>query len=325
MYSSFAVAASFGALRLLGSSDLNVVYASPATAAAPALVAKLRHGVPYVLVVQDVWPDSVFAAGFLTEGPIHRTAHDWLSTFVNSVYRHASHIVVISEGMRRLLISRGVPAERLTVIYNWASEQDGLSPLTFPNRSKVEPLHLMYAGNVGAPQGLDNVIRALARVPREKFHFTIVGGGSGLQSLRELVRREGLSNVDFKEPVSPSALRQLQAGAHVHLVSLIDDPLFRVTIPSKLQELMNSGVAILAVAPGEVADLVSQAAAGLAVTPGDDSTLADALMDLSDRPNEWFSACGLSGRRFYQARMGSAVGRQGYQEAIRKSIMDHVD
>ena len=315
MYASFAASASLGGAGILGRADLNVVYSSPATAAAPAMLAKLLYGVPYVLVVQDLWPDSVFAAGFLREGLIHHTAYACLNAFVNASYREAEHIVVISEGMKALLIERGVRDEQITVIYNWA-EAPGDGPQDVPARDQDQPLHIMYAGNVGAPQGLDNVVRALALLPDEEFHLTVIGGGAQLDSLRALTEALGLQNVEFVGPVPRAGVDAYLATAHIHLVSLIDDPLFTVTVPSKLQSLLSVGLPILAVAPGETADIVRRAGAGATVAPGDPQVLASALQRLARQPDEWFRQSGRDGYRFFGEHMDGASAAQLAAEAL---------
>lgn len=299
----------------MGKADLNVVYSSPATAAAPAMLAKRLHGVPYVLVVQDLWPDSVFAAGLLREGLIHHTAYACLNAFVNASYREAEHIVVISEGMKALLIERGVPEEKLTVIYNWAGAP-GDGPLEAPSRNPGEPLRIMYAGNVGAPQGLDNVVRALALLPQEDFHFTVVGGGAQLDSLRALTEALDLRNVEFVGPVPRAGVDAYLATAHIHLVSLIDDPLFTVTVPSKLQSLLAMGLPILAVVPGEAADIVRRAGAGATVAPGDPRALASVLRRLAREPDEWLKRSGKHGYRFYSEHMDGSAAAHLAAEAL---------
>lgn len=315
MYASFAASASLGGTGILGRTDLNVVYSSPATAAAPAMLSKRLHGVPYVLVVLDLWPDSVFAAGFLREGLVHHAAHACLNAFVNASYREAEHIAVTSEGMKAQLIERGVPEGKLTVIYNW-DDTPGGGPLTVPTRKPGTPLRIMYAGNVGPPQGLDNVVRALALLPQEDFHFTVVGGGVQLDSLRALTAGLGLQNVEFVGPVPRAGVNAYLATAHIHVVSLIDDPLFSVTVPSKLQSLMSMGLPVLAVAPGETVDIVRRAGAGATVGPGDPEALASALRRLVHQPDEWFRRRGKDGYRFYNEHMSGAAAARLAAEAV---------
>ena len=322
MYATFAASTSLRGTGILGRADLNVVYSSPATAAAPAMLAKRLHGVPYILVVQDLWPDSVFAAGFLREGLVHHTAYACLNAFVNASYREAEHIIVISEGMKSVLVERGVPEAKLTVIYNWA-DSTGDGPLTVPSHMPGEPLRIMYAGNVGAPQGLDNVVRALALLPQTEFRFTVIGGGAELGALKSLTEALGLQNVEFIGPVPPVEMNAHLITAHVHLVTLIDDPLFTVTVPSKLQSLMSLGLPILAVAPGEAADLVSRAEAGVTVNPGDPELLATALLELQAKPDEWFRLAGMLGRKSYAHQMDKSVAERQVAHSLGKALGNH--
>src|ERR1022692_711072 len=58
-YVSYAATSSLVGARLLRSSDVALVYSSPATAATAAMLARATSRTPYVLFVQDMWPDSV--------------------------------------------------------------------------------------------------------------------------------------------------------------------------------------------------------------------------------------------------------------------------
>ncbi len=111
---------------------------------------------------------------FFREGMAHHTAGACLNAFVNVSYREAEHIVVISQGMKALRIKRGVRERKVTVIHDWAGPP-GDRPLEVPPRKPGEPLRIMDAGNVGPPQGLDNVVRALALLLQEESDFTVIG------------------------------------------------------------------------------------------------------------------------------------------------------
>jgi hypothetical protein len=58
MYTSFAASSSLGSRKVLKTADVAVIYSSPATAAAAPMLNERLHGVPYILIIQDVWPDS---------------------------------------------------------------------------------------------------------------------------------------------------------------------------------------------------------------------------------------------------------------------------
>jgi colanic acid biosynthesis glycosyl transferase WcaI len=122
-YMSWALASAVLGQRSLRRADVALVYSSPATAALPTMVARLLWRTPYVLLIQDVWPDSIFASGFLA-GARTRWIHQLVDVFVQNSYAHAAHIVVISPGMTDLLIDRGVPQDKISVVYNWLPDSE---------------------------------------------------------------------------------------------------------------------------------------------------------------------------------------------------------
>ena len=78
-------------------------------------------GSPYVLYVQDLWPDSVFATQFLTQSTVRRVLRG-LDPYLQQLYRSAAHVVAITPGMRETLVERGLRITR-SVVYNWVDEQ----------------------------------------------------------------------------------------------------------------------------------------------------------------------------------------------------------
>ncbi len=138
-YGSFATASAMAASDLRGY-DVALVYGSPVTAVTAPMVGKMRFGLPYVLNVQDVWPDSIFATGFLDSGVARKSAERAFGGFVNSAYRRAAAVVGISPGMRELLVSRGVPADKAHYVYNWVADEDDIQPVAVPERRAGDPL-----------------------------------------------------------------------------------------------------------------------------------------------------------------------------------------
>ena len=98
-YASWALTAALWGGRAFASSEVSLVYSSPATAALPAMWQRRRRGVPYVMIVQDLWPDSIFSSGFLRRPSVRRVVEPIVNAFVNRTYRNASGVVVISPGM----------------------------------------------------------------------------------------------------------------------------------------------------------------------------------------------------------------------------------
>lgn len=83
-----------------------------------AAIMRVFRRVPIVYDVQDLWPDSLRATGMLTN-----TRALWLiGRICRLVYRAADRIVVLSPGFKERLLQRGVPREKLSIIYNWSAE-----------------------------------------------------------------------------------------------------------------------------------------------------------------------------------------------------------
>jgi glycosyltransferase involved in cell wall biosynthesis len=249
--------------------------------------------------VQDLWPDSVFATGFLTAGRASRTAKTLLTWYTQQAYLRAAHVAVISPGMRDLLIDRGVPADKVSVVYNWVDEKvmcpSEPDPKLRTRLGVTDGFVLMYAGNHGAAQALDVAIRAMAELSDlPDVHLVLVGDGVDKPVLRSLAEELDLSSVHFLDPVAPELMPALMTAADMQLVSLADQDLFRITLPSKVQS-------ILACAPGDAARVVQDAEAGLVAPPGDPVALAHVIRQAHSMPRERLRATGRARLHYYGA------------------------
>lgn len=309
-YVSWAFSSAYFGRRALRESDAVLVYSSPATAALAAICARVCHGRPFVLLVQDLWPDSIFASGFLNRPWIRRFVEPLLNVFVGWTYRRASAIAVIAPGMRRRLTERGVPADKVQIVYNWVDEEI-FYPVEPSGRLRTklgvprDATLFLYGGNIGAAQGLESVVDAFLEVG-DAAHLALVGDGIRKRELRD--RAGAATNVHFHDPVPLADMTHVQADADVLVVSLADDPLFEVTLPSKTQASFAAGRAMLAVANGDVADVVRAAGAGATARPGDATDIARAVGELVALTRAERRDRGQCARRFYSAEMAQAVG-----------------
>ena len=257
-YLSFAAGASAVARARMPRPDVWLVYSSPATAVVPVVRALRRHRVPYFLLIQDLWPDSVTGSGFVG-GAAGATVEAVLTRFCDATYRHAGGIGVISPGMRRVLVERGVPDRIVHDTPNWVSD-DHLLPELAPDPALRRELGLptgrlwMYAGNLGELQGLDALVEAFARRP--EAHLVLMGDGVARARLEGLARRLGADNVRFTRPVPTTEVGRWLAASDIQVVSLQDTPLLRVTMPSKVQVALASARPVVAHASVEAAEVV---------------------------------------------------------------------
>ena len=240
---------------------------------------RLRYRCRLVIYLQDLYPDLAVALG--------KVRPSWtislLRRLIFAVYRRADRIVVLSRDMQKVLVESGVAAERIDVIPNWVDTSE-VRPLKQGNalRSEWNPENrfvVMYSGNMGLCQGLDNVIRAAEQLrDRSEILFLLVGDGSSRQRIQDLAAELRLSNVRFLSYQSKSDLGCSLSAADLHLVP-VDSRVYNFLMPSKLYGVLASGTPLLAVAPAEseLAQLTLESQVGLVVPPDDAQALAGAI------------------------------------------------
>ena len=291
-----------------------LVYSTPATVGLAGVVLRTVFSRPYVLYIQDLWPDTLVATG-LVPRRYERPATALLTHFCSLVYRRAGRIAVISPGMKRLLVERGVPEGKVDVIYNWVDEG-----VFRPEPVRTDPTRftLMYAGNLGDVQGLDVLVRAVADLDDlDDLEVVLVGEGVARESLSRLAADLGVADrVAFAGPRPVTEMASLMATADVQLVSLKDLPLFHATMPSKVQAILACGRPLVISAPGDAAELVRASGAGLVAAPGDVSALADAIRRAHAMRGDGLETMGRAGRDFYQRELSAQVGAARMEAAL---------
>lgn len=321
-YLSFAAAASAAILKL-PRMDAWLVYSTPATVAIPALVGRAVRGVPFVILIQDLWPDTVVQSGFVEVGRGLRVMERALSAYCNHTYRKASAIAVTAPGMRDVLIQRGVPSAKLHFLPNWVDET--VFRPTAPDRTLAaddpSAYVVMYAGNLGDLQGLDVVLEAWQRLgDLTGARLVFVGSGIGETRLRARATELGLRGVSFLGQLPLRRMGGILAAGDVQLICLRDLPLFRSILPSKVQASLAAGRPIVASVPGDAARVVEESGAGIAVPPEDPAALAGALRDLHAVGAVGRSALGDRAARYYQEHFSEEVGTSTLEALLVRSI-----
>jgi colanic acid biosynthesis glycosyl transferase WcaI len=288
--------------------DVIFVYHPPLTIGLPATLLSRLWRVPFVYQIQDLWPETLSATGMVNNPRVLR----WVGLFARWVYSGAASILVISPGFKRNLIGKGVPADKICVIPNWADE-DVYRPVPCDAAFASEHglagrFNVVYGGNLGAAQAMDSVLAAafmLRDLPQ--VQFVLIGDGVDEVRLREAAESQGLDNVRFlgRQPVE--RMPNHFALADVLLVHLKDDPLFEITIPSKTIAYLACGRPILSAVAGDAADVVRDAGAGLICPPEDPAALAAAVRQFYGMPVEQREAMGAAGRRAFLANYSRAV------------------
>lgn len=311
-YISFAVSALFYCLFRVKRPDVIYAYHPPLTVGVVAAITRLCRRIPVVYDVQDMWPDTLRVTGMLSNDKILKV----VASICNWVYRQVDQIVVLSPGFKRLLIDRGVAAEKIEIIYNWCSEStvvedSSILPFSFPG---PETFRILFAGNMGKAQALSSVIDAADEFQAEgaAVTFIFLGGGVEVDNLQELASRKILNNVIFLPPVPMSEVGAYLAAADVLLVHLKKDPLFSITIPSKTQAYMSAGKPILMAVEGDAANLVVDSKCGLIAEPENSVSLKKAIAKIMQLNGAERVLMADNGKRFYNEKLALNVGVRSF-------------
>ncbi len=319
-YLSFAVSATIFGPLLAPQVDVMYVYHPPVTVGLPALAFRWLRGLPCVYDIQDLWPDTLMATG-MVRGAIIPMIVSW---WCGAVYRGVNRIVVLSPGFKRRLVERGVPADKVEVIYNWCDESNqAAAPKPLPKEESLALIgrfNVVFAGNMGPAQDLDTLLSAarLLEVSHPVVQFVLVGGGLDAERLKETVAASGLGNVIFLPRRPPSAMGAVLSAADVLLVHLRDDPLFAVTIPSKTQAYFAAGRPIIMAVRGDAAELVQQAGAGFSCSPSDADQLAKTVAAFVAMPLVQREVMGRAGRDYYATQLSLSRGVSHFEELFAK-------
>jgi glycosyltransferase involved in cell wall biosynthesis len=295
---SFAIALGILGPWLAPSSDLIYIIHPPITVVPPAwIIGKLKRA-PLWLEIHDLWPETLAA----TKSVRNNTILKAIDRLVMWSYHRASAIRVISPGFKKDLIEKGVPDEKIHIVSNWV-DLNLFKPLA-RDEAYARSLGLsghfnvIYAGNIGAAQGLDTVLDAAALMHgNPQVQFVLVGGGAEREKLIQGAKARRITNLKIIGPYPMEEIPKIHALADVLLVHLRRDPLFRITIPHKIFACMASARPILAAVEGDAAEIIRGADAGLICPPSDAVAMAETVNKFMRMPEDEREKMGLNGLR----------------------------
>jgi glycosyltransferase involved in cell wall biosynthesis len=294
-----------------------ILAVSPLPTGLAALPAHWWHRAPLVFDLQDIWPDSALAIGVMERGWVLRM----LRRLERFFYWRCARVVVITDGFKRYLADLGLPPERVAVIHNGVDWENFAGAPPSEELRRAEQLGgkfvVGYIGNQGLAQRLDTVLEAAEQLRDEPVVFLLLGEGVDKQRLVALARARSLQNVRFLGGVPRKDVPSVLATCDALLVILRDDPLFKITIPSKIYEYMAAGKPILCSVGGEATALVIETSCGLPVCPSDGSALADSVRMLLADPSRC-SALGEAGAARVRARFARSALMGAYAELMER-------
>lgn len=305
-YVSFGLSV-FTTGRYVAGADVVYVYATPMTAAiAPAYWRWIR-GLPFVLHIQDVWPESITGSRLVGSGRLNTVIAAALGPWLRYLYRSAEATMAIAPTMSETLKRRGLPEPKSHTVFNWGNEPSDGVPR--PAQTSPQQCTAMYAGNIGELQDLETVIRAAHMVGRDSgFRLVLCGTGVALARLRRLVTELDARNVEFWSPVGRDRLAEIYAQSDFQIVSLKDLSIFRGTVPSKLQTSLAFGVPVISTVRGDVESIVENNELGLTAPPEDPAALAAVFRRARRLTPDQRAVMAANARHFYYDTMSRASG-----------------
>lgn len=239
---------------------------SPVMMADAAIAYKKKHKVPVVMYCLDLWPESLIAGGIKRTSPIYKFFHH----VSKRIYRQMDKILITSRMFSDYLSTEfGVEKDRIEHLPQYA---EGIFE-QIPPRDEEGVLNFMFAGNIGAVQSVETVIRAAEKLKDEPVKFHIVGGGTDLERLKEIARN--LDNVTFYGRRPLEEMPEFYAKADAMLATLAADPVLSLTLPGKVQSYMAVGKPIIGAIDGETKAVIEEAQCGFCGKADDAVELAE--------------------------------------------------
>lgn len=325
-YLSFVVSAiAFGLPRLRGRFDVVLVYEpSPVTVMLPALLLGRLRRLPVLFWVQDLWPESLSATGMVRA----RWILALVERMVRFIYRHSDRILIQSQAFREQVLRLGGAPERIVYLPNSAEafyrpvelEADAAERALMP-----EGFRVVFAGNIGAAQSFDTIIEAATLLrDHPDIHWMVLGDGRMRESAEAEVKARGLSDrVRFLGRHPAESMPRFFALADVLLVTLRRDPVFAMTVPSKLQSYLACGRPIIAALDGEGARVLEESGAGMACPADDARALAAAVLRMRDLAPAARAEMGARGRAYFEAEYERGILLQRLSRCIAETVEEH--
>lgn len=297
--------------------DVVLCMTDPPVLADIGWVVARRFRAPLVVVSQDVFPEIAVELKRLQSPALIAI----LRAGIRFYLQRADRLVAIGETMRRRLVEKGAPADRITVIPNWV-DSDVVQPMPRDNewsrgQGLADPFVVMHSGNIGYAQNLDALIRAGSFLRDvDDLRIVLIGSGARLSELAGLVERLDMDNVSFLPYQPRELLSQSLSAASVHVVGLASG-LAGYVVPSRLYGILSAGrpVIVAADADSETAQLVTRVGCGIVVQPGRPELLASAIRAAYDGVHD-LDEMGRRGREYVEREGDRRVAVARYRELL---------
>lgn len=313
--------------------DIDLIYVAstpPTQGALAALIKKCKH-VPFVYNLQDIFPDSLVGTGLAKKDSILWRIGRVIESFT---YRNADKIIVISEDFKKNIMAKGVPEDKIAVIYNWVDEdavkeiprsENKLFDKYNLDRSKF---YITYSGNIGLTQNMDMLLEVMAELQTEApdIQLVLIGEGAYKEQVVKKIAGQAGNDGAIRGTILPNVIMlPFQPYEDIsHVFSLGDAGLViskpgvgANSVPSKTWSIMSASRPVLAnFDENELKDIIADHHCGIFTKAGDKEAFKASILELYHHP-ELCKEYGRNGRQFVMDNLTKEVGTQKYVDVIK--------
>ena len=290
-----------------------------------AFIKKFR-GIPFVYNLQEIFPDSLYNNGLANKGGILWKIGRVIENFT---YKHADKIIVISEDFKRNIMAKGVPEEKIVVVYNWV-DQNAVVNVERENNKLFDKYNLdrskfyiEYSGNIGLSQNMDMLLEVMEDLQDNypDINLVLVGEGAYKAQVEKIVADKQLKNVVML-PFQPyEDISYVFSLGDVGLV--ISKPgTGAASVPSKTWSIMSASRPVLAnFDENELKDILAGNECGIFTKAGDKEAFKQSIITLYEN-RELCKQYGKNGRQFVMDNLTREVGTQKYVDVIKSVVAE---
>lgn len=307
--------------KVADSADLIFVSSTPPIQGAMAAIIKKVRRIPFIYNLQDIFPDSLVGTGMTKRGSLLWKIGRVIENFT---YRNADKIIVISQDFKRNIMEKGVPEEKIEVIYNWVEED---AVVNIPRSENLlferysldrNKFYITYCGNIGLTQNMD-LLLAVAKdlLQYSDIQFVLVGEGADKKRVEERVVAEHIENVTLL-PFQP-----YEDISHVFSLGdiglIISKPgVGENSLPSKTWSIMSAERAVVAnFDRNELESIINDNQCGIFTEAGDSEAFKEAILKLYQH-RDLCVEMGRNGRQFVLANLTKEIGTRKTIEVIKQ-------
>lgn len=299
-------------LRVVKRGQLVIAVTNPPTLPFIARAVCSMRGARCVMLVHDVYPEALAAAGMMRRGGL---TYRLIGAVARWLYRSVDHVVVLGRDMARIAEAKG--ARRMTVIPNWGD----VNLIRREERGDRAAFVMQYGGNIGRTHDLRILLDAAAALATDpEVQLDIVGVGARRDDVEREIAARGLHNVTLRPPVPREELSASLNAADVAIVSMRAG-MSGISVPSRLYNILAAGRPVIAIADddSEIALIVREEEIGWVVPPGELAALLAAIAEArGDVPR--LQLMGRRARAAAERKYTQAHVVEAYAELIRRLL-----